>query len=39
MRLDESNNPGFDKDDWPNVDMNYVTSVYSHYGVQPYWTR
>lgn len=33
------NAPGFDKDDWPNVDMNYVTSVYSHYGVQPYWNR
>jgi sporulation protein YlmC with PRC-barrel domain len=30
--------PGFDKDNWPDMgDVAYGTSIYQHYGVQPYW--
>ncbi len=30
--------PGFDKDNWPtNSNHDYLTSVYKHYGYQPYW--
>lgn len=30
--------PGFDKDNWPDLgDVTYGSSIYSHYGVQPYW--
>lgn len=34
------NAPGFDKDDWPaNPDRTFISSVYTHYGYEPYWTR
>lgn len=30
--------PGFDKDNWPDFsDRVWGSSVYSHYGVRPYW--
>ena len=32
------NAPGFDKDNWP-VDINYIDSVYTHYGYKPYSSR
>ena len=34
------NAPGFDKDNWPeNADRTFISSVYSYYGFDPYWTR
>ena len=34
------NAPGFDKDNWPqNPDKTFITSVYGHYGVEPYWEK
>lgn len=34
------NAPGFDKDHWPqNPDRTFISSVYSHYGHEPYWSR
>ena len=33
------NAPGFDKDNWPDLDdLDYANGVYNHYGAQPYWT-
>ena len=30
--------PGFDKDDWPDFsDRAWGTTIYSYYGVRPYW--
>ena len=30
--------PGFDKDHWPNVaDTTFGSTVYSYYGLKPYW--
>ncbi|MGA7098466.1 MAG: PRC-barrel domain-containing protein [Acidimicrobiia bacterium] len=30
--------PGFDKDDWPDMDdMTWVNAVYEYYGRDPYW--
>lgn len=32
------NAPGFDKDNWPDFgDREWGRSVYTHYGVRPYW--
>lgn len=32
--------PGFDKDNWPlDADREFIGSVYSHYGYEPYWKR
>lgn len=34
------NAPGFDKEHWPDhPDRNFISSVYTHYGYQPYWSR
>ncbi|MFN3596955.1 MAG: PRC-barrel domain-containing protein [Rubricoccaceae bacterium] len=33
------NAPGFDKDNWPaTTDHEFVNSVYTHYGREPYYT-
>lgn len=41
MDIDKSrleNAPGFDKDNWPDTaDRTFASSVYSYYGVEPYW--
>lgn len=35
---DLENAPGFDKDNWPQyADQSFVSSVYIHYGIEPYW--
>lgn len=34
-RLEDA--PGFDKDDWPEIDYTYLDDVYVFYGVDPYW--
>lgn len=32
------NAPGFDKDNWPDVnDRNWIMDVYHYYGSDPYW--
>jgi len=32
--------PGFNKDNWPRtIDRDFVTSVYTHYGYEPYYER
>ena len=32
------NAPGFDKDNWPLTgDTDWLTSIYSYYGSEPYW--
>ena len=34
------NAPGFDKDNWPDVnDPSFVDDVYRYYGRDPYWTE
>ncbi|ELR73724.1 hypothetical protein C900_01334 [Fulvivirga imtechensis AK7] len=34
------NAPGFDKDHWPqNPDRTFISSVYTHYGYEPYWSK
>ena len=31
--------PGFDKDNWPSSpNREFMSSVYSHYGYEPYWS-
>ncbi|MEO8432098.1 MAG: PRC-barrel domain-containing protein [Acidobacteriota bacterium] len=33
------NAPGFDKDNWPDLnDRTYGTKVYTYYGYQPHWS-
>lgn len=33
------NAPGFDKESWPATDdMDFQTSVYRYYNIEPYWT-
>ncbi len=32
------NAPGFDKSNWPaTADQQFLSGVYSHYNVNPYW--
>lgn len=34
------NAPGFDKEHWPqDPDRTFISSVYSHYGYDPYWSQ
>ena len=28
---------GFDKDNWPVTNREWLSSMYSYYGYQPYW--
>jgi len=30
---------GFDKDNWPITSREWLSSMYSYYGYQPYWLR
>jgi len=32
------NAAGFDKDNWPEVNMDWLMDVYSYYDVKPYWS-
>jgi len=33
------NAPGFDKNNWPQVDGKYMDTIYGYYDVQPYWKK
>ena len=29
--------PGFDRDNWPDMDASWGNQIHSYYGVRPYW--
>jgi sporulation protein YlmC with PRC-barrel domain len=35
QRLREA--PGFDRDHWPDVDLQYLEDVHAHYRAEPHW--